>query len=171
MRIIKLSFLFILIFSCSDSRDANKDIVQIPFDEPLEKLSQIVSGITYIPLKDKAPCFLGNLDKLIVTDDLIIAGDISTRERINVYDTEGNLLSSIRYFGEGPGEFTHISDFSYDPIKKRISVSLVGKVIIYDLNGTFIEEHKTAVLYKGHVLKENGQIVFYLPQYFSVVAI
>lgn len=153
-----------LLASCGQKKDGSLERVVIPFDHPTQNLSEVVSGVSYIPLRDLAPHFLGNIDKLILTDDLIIAGDISTRERINMYDTMGNFLSTIRHFGEGPGEFTHISDFGYDPARKLISVSLVGKIIFYDLEGRFVEEFKTDVLYKMHVLAPNGQVVFYLPQ-------
>ena len=160
----KSLLVFSLILGCNQRKDLDPERVKIPFSEPIKNLSEIASKVTYISLKDEANSFLGNLDKLILTDKYIIAGDISTKERINIYDTEGNFLSTIRNYGEGPGEFTHISDFSFDPERELVSVSLVGKVIFFDLRGNFIEEFRTDVLFKMHLIRPNGSILFYLPQ-------
>ncbi|MBN3520398.1 6-bladed beta-propeller [Algoriphagus lutimaris] len=163
MRFSYLS-IFILLISCQESDNDSLERIQIEFGNEIENLSEIASTIEYIPLQDQPPHFLGNIDKMILTDNLIIAGDISTRPSINIYDTLGNFLSSIDYYGDGPGEYTHISDFGFDPIKKIISVSLVSKIIFYDLKGNFLGEHRTDVVYYKHIPLDDGKFLIYIPQ-------
>lgn len=138
--------------------------VVIPIEKPILKISTVVEEIDYITLHDIPSYFLGNIDKIIPEEDFFIVGDISIKPGIKIYDLNGNVKGSINQYGEGPGEFTHINDFTYDPINKLIILSMVGKIIYYDLEGNFVKEFRTETLYYKLISLKDNQILFYLPQ-------
>lgn len=158
------SLCFLILIGCTSPNESSLDRVVIPIEKPILKISAVVEEIDYTTLHDIPSYFLGNIDKIILAEDLIIAGDISIKPGIIIYDLNGNVKGSINHFGEGPGEFTHINDFSYDPIKKLIILSMVGKIIYYDLEGNFVKESRTETLYYKFISIDDNQILFYLPQ-------
>jgi len=84
------------------------------------KMSTIFSSVKVIPLQITDNSMIGNITGLQVIDDKIIILDKIIANSMFVFDMGGNFLFRVGRKGQGPGEYSEISDFTIDYDKKLI---------------------------------------------------
>lgn len=101
-----------------------------------------LSDALYIPLSTSDSVLLrlrgtceGN--EYLLTNDLIYVEEEQTS--IYVFRRDGSLVREIRHRGGGPGEYSYISSYAVDTLRKEIFVHdanlKTGKTLVYDLEG------------------------------------
>lgn len=102
-----------------------------------------MSKISYIQLDSKE--LIGELSKMIVTDDKIYIMDSFVAQQVFVFDKKGKLLFCIDQKGHGPGDFISIWDIQVDTLKNEILVNdALGLAHIYysTTDGSFIRKER-----------------------------
>ena len=106
--------------------------------------SDIATDISYVVLETKPGTYISRIAKLeLAKNRIIILNNTGVkRERILIFDLKGKFVSEIYKIGKGPGEYTGISDFTYNPIGKTIIIldAHLKKVLVYSIEGIFIKE-------------------------------
>ncbi len=147
-----------LLCSCTsniiiESEQANITINIDPQKSQNMKYSDIFSIIEHIPIPTDSNFLIGNIDKLSITDSLIILMDKSISNSIFIFDKQGNDKLKIHKPGKGPGEYNVLTDMYYDTNKGAIGIHCKRrrKLIYYTPQGEYIQE-KTVPFYVSRVL-------------------
>lgn len=156
---MKKSILFLLLLlssvfvSCSSDDKVSSDevnngleIIKIDLSEAREgKLSEFFEPeIEYLWLKDDSEesQLNGGLHKILFYKGKILTLDIFGCKCIKIFDSEGNYLSKIRAYGEGPEKYLDLDNFTI--VKNE--VLLLGlyppKLMWFSLEGDFLREEK-----------------------------
>ena len=145
--LLHISLILFLLVNCLSSQAQTI----IPFAKGIEtkkeiRLSEVASGIKYIPLETTAESLLGQ-DILDVT---FVGGYLFVCDygKVFQFTPEGKFVRQIGRVGQGPGEYNQsVLAVAYDAAKKQIFLSDMrqGKVLVYSFDGTFIKDIKTEV--------------------------
>jgi hypothetical protein len=143
MRNILLIFITVCMISLSCTENkiqkvSNPDLHVIDMDmaELITKMktSQLFKKVKPIILEVTPNSLLRGIDRIYVTNELLIIMDRSTSS-VFVFDREGKFLHKIGNRGQGPGEYVSVSDFGVDTVNKTIYLSdyHTRKIHHYDL--------------------------------------
>jgi hypothetical protein len=142
---------FVIVLSCTEGKMqkiSNPDlhVIDIDASELLidMKTSQLFKKVTPIILEVTPNSLLKGILKLCVMNDLLIIMDIN-HTSILVFNRDGKFLHKIGGHGQGPGEYTDISDFCVDTVSKTIYLSDFNtkKIHHYDLySGKYLKSIK-----------------------------
>lgn len=130
------------------------DISQ-PIEVTTENLCAKMNKINYIQLDSKE--LIGEISKMIVTDDKIYIMDSFVSQQVFVFDKKGKLLFCIDQKGHGPGDFISVWDIQVDTLKNEILVNdALGLSHIYYStdDGKFIRKERA--IQNCYVTKMNG---------------
>jgi len=145
-----LCLLVLLLMGCNSTINKEQmDITRIKID-PSEaikpvKFSKLFVDLKYIQLETDKNCVIGNIDKIIHTENKIIIMDSYITKSIYIFDTDGKINSVINKSGRGPGEYTELTDFTFDSNDNNILIfcGATHKLLFYSLDGKFINELNT----------------------------
>ncbi|MCR6503542.1 6-bladed beta-propeller [Bacteroides muris (ex Fokt et al. 2023)] len=115
-----------------------------------------VDSISFIPLN--AVCedaLLKQINKCSVVDDKIYLLDYFGNASLTVWDNTGTFLYKIGHQGQGPGEYSKITDFDVANQNIYLLDSGQRKILKYNLNGDFKDEYS----YNGKLEGVNDLIV------------
>jgi hypothetical protein len=145
-------FTLITLFSCTEykiQRKDNPDLHVIDLDnlESASNLnfSDLFKNVVPLVLETTPNSLIGFINKLHITNDLIIILDNTIAKSIFVFNKEGDFLHKIGSFGRGPGQYIFLADFSVDTLNKIIYVSdsQAQKIHLYNVySGEFIKSVK-----------------------------
>lgn len=101
-----------------------------------------------IELETVDKSLIGVISRIIAFKNKLFIFD-KPRQRLFIFDDNGKFISSIYHIGQGPGEYSQITDICFDSSMKQFIFlcSIPFKLIYYDLNGKFIREQKLDDLY------------------------
>lgn len=117
--------------------------VEEDYPETNIRLSDLSEAL-YIPLETNDTTLLKQLgtcegNEYLLTDDLIYVEEAQTA--IYVFKRNGSLVRKIDHRGGGPGEYSYISSYAVDTLRKEIFVQDAnlkkGCTYVYDLEGNF----------------------------------
>jgi hypothetical protein len=112
-----------------------------------EKLQLIDTSVfkkrELIKLETNNQCLIGSISRIFEFENRIYIFD-KKRQRVFIFDNTGKFISSIYHMGQGPGEYTQITDICLDKYNKQIVFlcSIPTKLIYYDLSGNQIKEQE-----------------------------
>ncbi len=151
MRQIILSTMLVAIIaiccSCKGNPKAQsvnvEDCVVIPFESVIENehevlLSNLAEKVEYIPLQTDSSCLVGNCweNNIIRSKKYYFLAD---GKNLFQYLLNGKFIRNIGSVGQGPGEYTWITDIDVLDESNRIFVSSGEKINVYDTEtGGFI---------------------------------
>lgn len=107
---------------------------------------------------------LGTIDKIGICDKCILILDKNIGKKLLAFDKQGKFLRQIGKMGQGPGEYSRISDFTYSQEENRVYVLdyYLQKIHVYDLStGEFIRSfpaHSNSYFihyYNGSIYADN----------------
>lgn len=152
MRITIYFFVFIIVLSSCIKKD-NKHIrsnrIYHVFDldkTPIEDtilLSSFVKSITPIPLETKEDNLLGFVSSLQTTAHYIFVSDNSASKSVFMFAKDGKFIRKIGQFGQGPGEYISIHDFTINEANHLIYILDYesNNILVYDFStGNFIQK-------------------------------
>ena len=148
-KLSKLFFWLILIIcSCGKKTSIDKEeIYQIAVDphEYLElNFSEFFDTTFIVPLEVTANTLIGEVSKVITTEEYVYVLDRTVAESLFVFNYQGQLLHFFSGTGGGPGEFIRVSNFYLSKDEKTIFIQdhSLGKILAFDFNGNFLFEKK-----------------------------
>ena len=134
-------YILLLITACSHT----SPIVGYPslfvnLEQQTVSFKDLFSTIRLIPLETNDSCLLIGIDKLICFEERFYVLDVQ-RPALYIFSKSGNFIQQISRKGNGPGEYNMIYDFYVDENERKIGLlSPYGYLLIYDLNGVFLEK-------------------------------
>ncbi len=139
---MKILFFCITVFIlCVQCTAPQKDTLKrISFAEGIEHIrevnvSEIASGIRFIPLETTQDCLLGRdlYDIAFCGEYLFVRGDFQLYQ----FTPEGKFIRQIGKEGQGPEEYLKIGSVKYDTEKREIYVNdlLANKIKVYSFGG------------------------------------
>ncbi|MCF6358143.1 MAG: 6-bladed beta-propeller [Draconibacterium sp.] len=140
------------LFSCSKTKTDNI-LINIEQKENVSIKEHFLS-IDLIPLETSDSVLIGRLTKIVQNNKKYYVLDKKQRA-VFIFDLNGKFLNKIDKKGNGPGEYTEISDFEINQYSGNIELlSPWGIIYVYDKRGKFIRNYKVPdVLKVMHFLK------------------
>jgi hypothetical protein len=158
-------FSVLILMSCQNikNNNYNNQLVTIKVNDTdfknNGKLSTIVSNITIVPLETNDSCLIISINKVVNYKNTYYVFDKSA-QNIFKFSQSGKFLSKIGRRGDGPGEFLEIHDFLINEESNSILISDYFKVHEYSLDGKFIGDFKTDILFSKFI-KSPGENKYY----------
>lgn len=142
-------FIFILILqSCKNQGEVNNGGAPVVNLDPGNKeLSHenVMEIIDWVEIKADSSLFIGNAAKVEAFGAEYYIMDDRNQKCILRYTSEGKLKNKIGRYGDGPGEYSTIIDFSIDKTNSRIFIlSGESSIYIYSTDGVFERKVKLA---------------------------
>ncbi|WPR76903.1 6-bladed beta-propeller [Algoriphagus sp. NG3] len=172
----QLSLFFILpffsiLFCCSSGGNDNSEksidgleIIKVDLSKAREgKLSEFFEPeIEYIWLKDDVEgAQLGNLNKVFFREDKIFTLDIFGCKCIQIFDREGNFLSKIRAYGEGPKQYKDFDDATIVNNEVLLLGVVPPKLMWFSTEGEFLKEEKLKDFTGTGIYSENEKRYYF----------
>lgn len=155
----------ILLSGCGQIKSDKSDCVQINLplsrEENIIKLSEIVDSVQYIPLETQDECLIGNVDKIIVTNEdcyLIVDKDVTSS--VYLFDQEGAFVRKIGNRGAGQGEYVAIDDVDYDNEYVYIWDGTSRRILKYLMEGDYVSSLKFENIAYSMCCIDGGKFAF-----------
>ncbi len=157
--------IFILFFLLSCSKEKNRftkdNIIEININKNSSAKElcflNFAKDYYFVALESSSESFLSGINRIFELDEKIIIFD-DRYNKVLVFSDNGKFINRIGKIGNGPGEFTDITDISIDFKKKIIQVLDINKrkVLKYKLNGKYIGFSEISTqAYKFRILNSN----------------
>jgi len=152
MKTIYIYIIFSLVLlSCNNLSNIDKSkIISVNLVEGFENkrqqlLSDIATNIQTVYLNSNEECLIAKVSRVIIDNkkEIIIILDKELNQ-ILFFDNSGNYLYKINKIGEGPNEYSRISNIIYYPASGYIYVydDLTYKILKYSYKGKYIDYFK-----------------------------
>ncbi|MDL2245608.1 6-bladed beta-propeller [Parabacteroides sp. OttesenSCG-928-J18] len=104
--------------------------------KPLD-ISSIESDIQFIPLETNDSCLIHEIRKICLVDSLLVIGDNNS---ILFFESNGRFKNKIDKKGNGPEEYSRLSDFDIDRKTKVVTILDAGKkqLLHYNFQGEYL---------------------------------
>jgi hypothetical protein len=114
--------------------------VNLETDKPSIPLSTVFKNLRLIKLETTASSLIGDVSRVYVKNDTLYMTDGVS---IYIFTMDGHLVRKIWHRGNGPYEYTSISDFHFDTKRRLFEVLNRGlrKIVIYDSKGNAKAEY------------------------------
>ena len=101
----------------------------------MKKYSDFFSSVHLIILDNTPQALLGSINKMEVVEDLLVMLDVEIARSVFVFDRNGSFIRKIGSFGQGPGEYLGVYDFTFDEGHNNIMLldSWSQKIHVYHL--------------------------------------
>lgn len=135
----------IFFYSCSSEKSENleKELVTIPMELEFNESFDFIQDTTFIPLQFCDDCIIGDISKIIKTEDGFVISDKNISKQVFKFNKEGEFEFKIGSPGDGLGNYVLPFDISLVPNSDRVAVldQNQQKIVFYSLkDGVFIEE-------------------------------
>jgi hypothetical protein len=143
-----------ILYGCNTAdRKANEKAIIIADIDKQDKVSifDIFEKVEIVPLETTDSSLIKSIRKLIWHNDRCYILDYNSV--ILVFDTMGKFKFKIDNRGQGPNQYTYISDFDID--EERAVILFIAPVVAelheYDLNGEFLSKYKLPQIAAGYI--------------------
>ena len=156
--IIYLIAISICLISCDPNQtytnDRYADTIVINFSDIKESIpvSSLFKKVDFIPLETNDECLIGEIDKLLLYNNLFFILDQMTSS-LFVFSQKGEFIHKIHQVGEGPDEYIDLDDFFIDKENNFLILFADSKLLFYDLH--------TYKLIKEEKLSPNTSIAYF----------
>lgn len=118
-------------------------------------LSELVEEVEFVRFEQSADAYFRNARSFSVGENYIMIAD-DGKNRVILFDRQGNFIRHIGSRGKGPGEYLDPWQAAMDPTENSIIVAdgAIQKLIKYDLQGTLIKEIKTTDFAVGRFIDD-----------------
>jgi hypothetical protein len=130
-------------FSCSstsdqksvDLGDAERIVIDAAIVDEEVDIADLIEEIRVFPLEEVEGGMLGNVEKVLLTEEYMVVFDRIETKRIIVFDRKGKFVKKLEIVGDGPDKLTQINDCWLNN-KGNLEVYDFGakKLLIYDHN-------------------------------------
>jgi len=103
-------------------------------------LAKYSGDIQYVALETKKECLLGEIFKIIKTDDFYLAS--GSERNLYLFGKDGKFIRQIGKQGKGPGEYIYLADFAFNKKENLIYLNSAGQIMKYTIEGKLVETVK-----------------------------
>ena len=138
----------------NDSIYNDVETISIDYENgPLVCFDSIVSDIKFIKLETKENNMIGDIYKMLITNDRIIIADKFSSKSVHLFDISGKHISKLSNLGNGPQEFLNITDVDITPSGLiAIKDNYKDILLYYNMDGEFVK--------KEDILEGGSEIAF-----------
>jgi hypothetical protein len=145
--VVIFSFILLIYNSCTNKTTTKPDyIIDIDIKKANSEvvLSEIIDDdYKFIKLETNDNCLIGRISKVVFTEEAIFVLDNHIARSLFMFDRNGKFISTIGKIGEGPGEFSHPTDFIIDNTNEKILILDMGvRILEYDIKGNYLKTSK-----------------------------
>lgn len=137
-QLLPLIIIFLFLASCGRSKNTTASTLeQYDLTQAVSgSLADVFSDVELTPLRYGGGDYPKMVDRLILTDNLIIVSDL--HKLIHIFDIDGNYLSSSsERMGEGPEEFPFATGYSWNNYTNSLEILSPYRLSFYDENMNF----------------------------------
>lgn len=140
--IIFISVAFSLcLFSCKENRETEGIKSYDVSEESESGISSVFSGVELIPLQFTGDSYPSVVRSVLVADGKIFVLD--DKAILHVFKDNGEYVaSSYEKFGNGPGEYSILMGFTWNPYSKAIEILTPAKLLSFDEGFNLLNEAK-----------------------------
>lgn len=168
--------ILVLVGGCNNSNKSNITSLEVKYsdgvynhyidpEESINITSEQLENLKFIPLEATNSSLIGNIGKVEKdsTTGYWFILEANNPNKMFIFDEDGNFVNDIEHQGNGPGEYTVISDFYIsDGEWIEILDGNTHRLIRYDLKtNTFISEKELPFHAFRYSYLDNGNYVFY----------
>lgn len=125
-------------YGCHVPKDSDVPTLEVDLNAPNASLQSLFGKIEIIPLETSDSCLIVSPADLQEYDSTYYLYDIGT-SKVLAFDFHGNFLYQIGRKGQGPGEYSYVSDFCVNKQQKEIYLlDPIGICHCYTLDGKFL---------------------------------
>ena len=146
--IITGALLVIMLCGCSSASkqaaETEEGLPVINLSENVEQvsalhLSDAVDHVEVVPLETTDKSLIKQVSRIEVTENDIWVKNSNTN--ILRFSRDGKFRNTVGKVGQGPGEYSFVTDFVIDPVKKELHLnsSTMG-ILTYDYEGNFLRK-------------------------------
>ncbi|NGP87385.1 6-bladed beta-propeller [Fodinibius halophilus] len=172
----KLEFLLLIVVLVAGCNNSNENSLEVKYadgvyahridpERSINITSEHLKNIKFIPLEATQSSLVGNILKLEKdsTTGYWYILSVENPYKIFVFDNDGNFVNDIQHHGNGPGEYTGVSDFYLsDGEWIEIFDNKKHHLVRYDLTAdTLLAEKKLPFHAYKYTYLDNGNYVFY----------
>ncbi len=121
--------------------------------------SSFVKQVEYIPLEINESALFGEIDKIIVRNDLIYIADYH-KHGVFVYNMKGEYQFAVDKRGQGPGEYIEIKSFAVDDRYIYTIDNFKSRINLYDCRtGNFVRSEESPIVAWDIETLHNGDFI------------
>lgn len=136
--------LFLLGCNTTESKKSPQSypVIKLDYHNPALSSPPEYKKIRFIPLETRNDVLIGDIDKIVVSENRFYVLDAFKAEGAFIYNWDGKLINKIKSKGKGPGEYTFIAGLAFDPYNNELVLVDCSqkKVIRYDQDGNYLSE-------------------------------
>ena len=138
-------------------KDSTYKTIDIEYPKKIE-FKNFAKNIEYVVLEPKQGYLISKIDKIMVKDSMIFILD-KWQKSIFIFDHTGKPKHKIADFGEGPGQYSGISDFDISGGFLFLLPGPPKEMSLYDLSGNYIQSIPTGGKFLNHFVKQGSNWV------------
>jgi len=128
-------------------------------------IDNLIDTIYFLPLETTEDCLFHGVSKVMISGERIFVMDYS--KKMLIFNDKGKYISQLSV-GQGPGELIGVWDFTYDESRKKLIVYDESDYLkFYDINGNFVSEIKSPILFH-EFCTWNGGFVLFQPEFLNM---
>ncbi len=140
-RILFFLLIIVLLEACESSKQTSLPVLN--FEEILaEKVNvfpkESLKVVSIIPLETTEASLLDEIVKVIPIKNYFFVLDM--QRELKVFDRQGKFYRKIGQVGQGPQEYTMLTDFAVNKDKQEVYINSLRKAVVYDFEGNFKRE-------------------------------
>ena len=158
----KILFLVILLAGICSCNNSDKD--EIIFDDSMQDTEDSIAMSSFIEMKkaiklETSPnSIIGNIHQIIKKNGLYYIN--SSNSPLKVFGEDGRFVRNIGDLGHAKGEYTSVLSMDID--ENNVYILTNRKLMIYSINGTFLEAHDLDVNADAVRVYDDGYLFFVL---------
>jgi hypothetical protein len=156
----KIWFLFFLLFSCKSPEQKTPGLITLSKSENALELGSYFSNIETILFDQNQ--LVGQIDKLIVTDSVMVLSDFDLLKSIKVFDRKGGFLVAKDDFGDDPLAMGYFDDIEVFEEKIYVLDGNKRKIHVFDLGLNLLEEISIIQPASGFLINRNGIFLYHM---------
>ncbi|MEQ3233959.1 6-bladed beta-propeller [Bacteroides cellulosilyticus] len=166
MKLKYLLLLLIVLVGCSNPSESVKQevkVLNVPLlaNENEVMMSTFVDSISYIPLETKDNCLIGNIDKIIATDDFYYIIDRNISCSVLCFDKSGRFVRKYGNRGVGAGEYIEITDVNVYKDKIYLWDCSLRKLFVFDHSNNLVREEHIDYMASTFSVLDDSWIAFF----------
>lgn len=99
------------------------------------KLSEVAESIDYVPLETNLNSLVSRFFCVYMENERIY---LSSIREVMIFDTQGKFIQNFNRSGNGPQEYSRLSNFCVEPSTGNIIVNFSKKMLEYDKDGKYL---------------------------------
>lgn len=151
IKIITGAICLLVLTNCGFHKEmyANVNVIDA-YSNNKAKLSELFDDVSVVPLEVVSGGLIGlTVCRIEVFDEKVfILNQAGSYKNLLCFDTSGKFLFAIDEMGNGPGEYTHLSDFLIDHNKEELILcSEQGRFLRFGMSGEYVADVQTPSVY------------------------